>query len=187
MYFNCLGLHTSSNVPCHKPVGFCETKDTMKSNWKVSCLQFITWSGGRCIALGMPEFLLYKGKKIMHFDLVICVVKKYKFVLFFYVYGSMKAETWPRQRRFDDYGCFTTDNALLCLKSSSTINHPSQAEYKEKRLLCSRNEDQSCLAYFSKYLVRPEKYLKFGPDLSSSHCRQSLRLPSGLLFGSEVM
>ena len=61
----------------------------------------------------------------------------------------MKAETEPRQRRFDNFGCFTTDNALLCLKSSSTINHPSQAEYKEKRLLCSRNEDQSCLAYFS--------------------------------------
>ena len=61
----------------------------------------------------------------------------------------MKAETEPRQRRFDNFGCFTTDNALLCLKSSSTINHPSQADYKEKRLLCSRNEDQSCLAYFS--------------------------------------
>ena len=58
MYFNRLGLHTSSNVPCHKPVGFCETKNTMKNNWKVSSLQFITWSGGRCIALGMPEFLL---------------------------------------------------------------------------------------------------------------------------------
>ena len=26
MHFNCSGLHTSSNVPCHKPVGFSETK-----------------------------------------------------------------------------------------------------------------------------------------------------------------
>ncbi|KAL5256911.1 hypothetical protein ACHWQZ_G011994 [Mnemiopsis leidyi] len=35
-------------------------------------------------------------------------------------------------------------------------------------------------------LVLPEKYLKFGPDLSSSHCRQSFKLPSGLLNGSLV-
>ena len=34
--------------------------------------------------------------------------------------------------------------------------------------------------------VRPEKNLKLGPALSSSHCRQSFRLPSGLLFGSPV-
>ena len=36
-------------------------------------------------------------------------------------------------------------------------------------------------------LVLPEKYLKTGPLLSSSHCKQSLRLPSGLLFGSPVI
>ena len=35
--------------------------------------------------------------------------------------------------------------------------------------------------------VRPEKNLKLGPDLSSSHCRQSLRLPSGLLLSSPVI
>ncbi len=35
--------------------------------------------------------------------------------------------------------------------------------------------------------VLPEKYLKFGPDLSSSHWRQSFRDPSGLLKGSSVM
>lgn len=34
--------------------------------------------------------------------------------------------------------------------------------------------------------VRPEKYLKFGPDLSSSHWRQSLREPSGLLLASPL-
>ena len=35
--------------------------------------------------------------------------------------------------------------------------------------------------------VLPEKNLKFGPDLSLSHCKQSFRLPSGLLFGSPVL
>ena len=35
--------------------------------------------------------------------------------------------------------------------------------------------------------VRPEKYLKFGPDLSSSHCKQSFKDPSGLLNGSSVI
>ena len=36
-------------------------------------------------------------------------------------------------------------------------------------------------------LVRPEKYLKLGPDLSSSHWIQSLSEPSGLLNGSFVI
>ncbi len=35
-------------------------------------------------------------------------------------------------------------------------------------------------------LVRPAKYLKLGPDLSSSHWRQSFRDPSGLLLGSPL-
>ena len=35
-------------------------------------------------------------------------------------------------------------------------------------------------------LVLPAKYLKFGPDLSSSHCRQSLSDPSALLLGSPL-
>ena len=35
--------------------------------------------------------------------------------------------------------------------------------------------------------VRPEKYLNTGPDLSSSHCRQLLSDPSGLLKGSFVI
>ena len=38
--------------------------------------------------------------------------------------------------------CITLSEKFVNYKSS-------QAEYKEKRLLCSRNEDQSCLAYFS--------------------------------------
>lgn len=36
-------------------------------------------------------------------------------------------------------------------------------------------------------LVRPEKYLNTGPDLSSSHCKQSFNVPSGLLNGSPVI
>ena len=35
--------------------------------------------------------------------------------------------------------------------------------------------------------VRPEKYLKLGPDLSSSHWMQSFNEPSGLLKGSLVI
>ena len=35
--------------------------------------------------------------------------------------------------------------------------------------------------------VLPEKYLNTGPLLSSSHCKQSFKLPSGLLFGFPVI
>ena len=35
------------------------------------------------------------------------------------------------------------------------------------------------------YLVRPENHLKLGPDLSSSHCRQSFKLPSGFKYQSK--
>lgn len=35
--------------------------------------------------------------------------------------------------------------------------------------------------------VLPEKYLKLGPDLSSSHCKQSFKDPSGLLKGSLII
>ena len=33
--------------------------------------------------------------------------------------------------------------------SEKFVNYKLSIQYKEKRLLCSRNEDQSCLAYFS--------------------------------------
>ena len=34
--------------------------------------------------------------------------------------------------------------------SEKFVNYKLSIQYKEKRLLCSRNEDQSCLAYFTK-------------------------------------
>ena len=77
MYFNCLGLHTSSNVPYHKPVGFSKTKKYDKKQLKnaLFTIHHLIRRALYCAWYARVSPVMYNGNKIMQFDLLIYIIK----------------------------------------------------------------------------------------------------------------